>query len=74
MLDAPDAAFGGRGWDVCWPGRELFGDGAEVRPGACAGAGCGMCGGVDERGEFWGRRWDDRGNDDEAVFLEGLEI
>lgn len=66
MLDAPDAIGG-----VRWPGRELLGQRADVRPFARAGGGGCAFGGLAElreveRGEE--RSWED----DEAVAVEKL--
>lgn len=71
MLDTPDAAFRGWGWG-CWPGRELFGDSAEVWPAAGAGFGSCCCGDGAVVGDFGGR--EEVADDDEAVALEGVEV
>ena len=71
VLHAPDSALGGWWWG-CGPWGELFGDGAEVRPAACAGfCGC-FCGYGAVVGDFgWG---EEVGDYDEAVALEGVEV
>lgn len=71
MLHAPDAAFGG-GWRGGGPGGELFGHGAEVWPGACAGLGGCVCGDGAVVGNFGG--CEEVADDDEAVALEGVEV
>ena len=71
VLDAPDAAFGGRGRGG-WPWGKLFGDGAEVWPAAGAGfCGC-RCGDGAVVLDFGGG--EEVADDDEAVALEGVEV
>lgn len=71
MLDTPDSAFAGW-WGGGWPWGELFGDGAEVWPGAGSGEGCCFCGGGAVVGDFFGG--EEVADYDEAVALEGFEV